>query len=503
MIYAFDDASLHWTHRHDYPQPLPQPSDYDYALTEAERSDRDNNKKKNQARQYEDSQQPFLWTRNSLEQGAQQYPITDSDIMDTLISPQEVSPLGSELGSLPLPDMSPRNIIPHQQQQQQPHVVDSSSSSSAWKEYTQLWRQLIEDSSLFNFNSFTSSNDQQVVVQGLGLDAEPTPPLDLEISPVVHFAPEPSADQAAGNGNGSTNSRSTISTLTSATVELVAPKPRRLVNPAIHLAALVEEDDNNSVTASRTAGTPEEDVQERDREIVVVPEETQEDVRVVVPAAMYSGHSLEELREYMSDSEHSSSGEMVIDDQEECGFDTISSLGLPASSEPSSDAFNFDGWSFPQEGYYYPATYQAPLPASSQEVAPLPPSSCGPSPLHTIAPQYNNSRPTQLREAMRERRAARHVLHTHSRHASLPDVQYRPAKWNPNLNLNLPVPMMPSEPAPVHHYFPQQHARTAVLAPHRRRERDASRSVDWSALASQNMVRGSGPFLKFDKLLTA
>jgi hypothetical protein len=336
----------------------------------------------------------------------------------------DASPLGSELSSLPPLDLTLPPISSLDMSFLDSDMATTSGSSaqplssgqldSALEDYTQTWRKLVYESSMLASSLFHHDQPHSE----FNFDADPTPPLAFDFDvPAISATSSEAANQQSS-------------------VEVVAPKPIRLANPAIHLAALVENPDESAASVSQDGDT---DDAEEDN---VVEEGS------LNSALQFYGYSMEQLREYMSDSESSS-------DEPEPGQEA------EQDTTPNLAPFQF----------IFPTHHDLPNPSTAQYYDTLPPSpfsalSPPASPLSPLIPTIPLiSRSSQLRETMRARRAVRHG-HTHghiglghSRHSSVPNIHYRPPGWNEAMH-----------PESLTH-----------IALSRRRREHASYSVDWSA----------------------
>lgn len=350
----------------------------------------------------------------------------------------EASPLGSDLSSLPPLDLAHPPLSPLDMSFLDPEMGLLSAAGSlsqppsssgqldpAIEDYTQSWRRLVHESSMLTSSLFLRDQSNSAFT----FDADPTPPLAFDFDIPVPAAPANTSDVAEQQS------------LSTSSVEVVAPKPIRLANPAIHLAALVEDPDETAAASSQ--GGHSEDAEGSEVEEGIFES----------PLQKY-GYSMEQLREYMSDSESS------------CGDSEAGHVEENEDATPSVATFQFTYPTYHDlpnpslTAQYYDTLPPSPLSALSPPASPL-------SPLTPIIPQI--SRSSQLREMMRERRSARHghgQAHGpigqqgqgHSRHSSVPDIHYRPPGWNE-----------------VHSSESSTHTTL------RRHRENASHSVDWSA----------------------
>lgn len=350
----------------------------------------------------------------------------------------ETSPLGSDLSSLPPLDLVhlPLSSLDMSFLDPEMGLLSAAGSLSqppsslsqqdpAVEDYTQSWRRLVHESSMLVSPLFLHDQPNPAFT----FDADPTPPLAFDFDIPVPAAPA-SASDVAERQSPSTSS-----------VEVVAPKPIRLANPAIHLAALVEDPDETAAASSQ--GGDSEDAEGS---------EVEEDI-FESPLQKY-GYSMEQLQEYMSDSESS------------CGDSEAGHVEENEDATSSVETFQFTYLTYHDlPNPSSTAQYHDTLPPSP--LSPLSPPASPLSPLTPTIPQI--SRSSQLREMMRERRAARHghgQAHGpigqhgrgHSRHSSVPDIHHRPPGWNEAHS---------SEPLA-----------DATLRRHRE---NASHSVDWHA----------------------
>lgn len=279
------------------------------------------------------------------------------------------SPLGSELSSLP--PLNFGSVNEHQQtitldmsflDDVPAWSAESSTSVSAvtqppsshfdnTEDYTQTWRRLVHASSVLDHD-----DAEELPHSALSFDADPTPPLAYD----GLDCPAPSVASEAAQAPKD--------------VEVVAPKPIRLTNPAIHLAALVEE------------SSAEDALEAASREF---------------------GYTKEQICEYMSDSESSEE-----DDEEEEEEEVASLDEFQFTYPPAHDLFIM-----PEYDDILPTS---PLSALLPPATPV-------SPIHNTVP-FVFSRSTQLRDNVRERRAVRNG-NGHARHSSVPTIHYRPPKW--------------------------------------------------------------------------
>jgi hypothetical protein len=201
----------------------------------------------------------------------------------------DASPLGSELSSLPPLDLThlPLSSLDMSFLDSAMGTISAAGSSSqpfssgqldsALEDYTETWRKLVHESSMLASSFFQHDQPHPEFT----FDTDPTPPLAFDFDVPAVPANSSEAAEAADQQFPATSS-----------VEVVAPKPIRLANPAIHLAALVEDPDESA--ASVNQGDGGDDAKESD-----VQEGTFD------PTLQIYGYSMEQLREYMSDSESS------------------------------------------------------------------------------------------------------------------------------------------------------------------------------------------------------